>query len=605
MIEKMKKIVIVSPSARKAEMLNAVRDFGLVHISQKSAPESKYTEKLSSLDKIRSVLNEQPKESKAKQNPVLGKKEFEELNERLSRAVASIKPLEDELFALNNEKAKLAFWGSLDPAEVASLAAQGIELSFYQLSTKELAGLPQEVKYISLSEAGKTKTIAVVGQPLDDSYLSMKLELPARGVGEIDAEISKASYALHEAQSLIASSAAYLSTYDHYILKATDDILYSAVSGGVEQEDSLCCLTGFLPETDLEGFKNLAKENCWAYALADPSDEDEVPTKIRYNKVTQMMEPVFQMLGTTPGYNEYDISMWFLLFFALFFAMIIGDAVYGLLFILVGAVLQIKTKKLTNLNLLVYVMGGATLVWGALTGTWLGSEKAMEIPFLKMLVIPNIANYPEYFGVSADDAQNTVMKFCFMIGTIQLSLACLMNFVRNFKQKSLAFVSDLATLASTVSLYYLILMLVVGANVNVGVVFGIIGTCFVLVVLFGSQEAGQSFGAGIKAGLGGAFTTFLNTISSFGNVMSYIRLFAVGMASLAIAQSFNGMAESMLHGLALPAGILILVIGHGLNIVMGMLSVVVHGMRLNLLEFSGQLGMEWAGIPYEPFKKNA
>ena len=311
------------------------------------------------------------------------------------------------------------------------------------------------------------------------------------------------------------------------------------------------------------------------------------------------------MLGTTPGYNEYDISMWFLLFFALFFAMIIGDAVYGLVFIAVAAAIQIKTKKLTNLTMLIYVMGGATLVWGALTGTWLGSEKAMEIPFLRMLVIPNIANYPEYFGVSADDAQNTVMKFSFMIGTIQLSLACLMNFVRNFKQKSLAFVSDLATLATTISLYFLILMLVVGASVNVGLIFGIIGVSFVLVVLFGSQEAGQSFASGVKAGLGGAFTTFLNTISSFGNVMSYIRLFAVGMASLAIAQSFNGMAGSLLHGFALPAGILILVIGHALNLVMGLLSVVVHGMRLNLLEFSGQLGMEWAGIPYEPFKKNA
>ncbi len=602
MIERMKKVIVVTPSTRKGEMLNAIRDFGVVHISQKSAPESKYTDKFSSLDRIRSVLNEQPKVA---QNPVLGKKEFNELNERLSRAVASVKPLEDSLFALDNEKAKIATWGSLDPAEVKALAAQGIKLSFYQLSNKELAQLPADVKFIRLSDANKTKTIAVVGEPLEDSYASMKMELPLRGVSELDAEISKVTFELHEAKTLIASSAAYISSYNHYMIKATDDILYSSVSGAVEQEDSLCCLTGFIPVSDVENFKSLAKENCWAYAFDDPSEEDEVPTKIKYNKITQMMEPVFQMLGTTPGYNEYDISMWFLLFFALFFAMIIGDAVYGLLFIAVGAALQIKTKKLTNLNMLVYVMGGATLVWGALTGTWLGSEKAMEIPFLKMLVIPNIANYPEYFGVSADDAQNTVMKFCFMIGTIQLSLACLMNFVRNFKQKSLAFVSDLATLASTVSLYYLILMLVVGAKVNVGVVFAVIGTCFVLVVLFGSQAAGQSFGAGVKAGLGGAFTTFLNTISSFGNVMSYIRLFAVGMASLAIAQSFNGMAESMLHGLALPAGILILVIGHGLNIVMGMLSVVVHGMRLNLLEFSGQLGMEWAGIPYEPFKKNA
>ena len=112
----------------------------------------------------------------------------------------------------------------------------------------------------------------------------------------------------------------------------------------------------------------------------------------------------------------------------------------------------------------------------------------------------------------------------------------------------------------------------------------------------------KTFGQGLKAGLGNAFTVFLNTISAFGNIMSYIRLFAVGMASLAIAQSFNNMAFGF-KGPLVIAAILILLIGHGLNIVMGLLSVVVHGVRLNLLEFSGQLGMEWAGIAYDPFKK--
>ena len=125
---------------------------------------------------------------------------------------------------------------------------------------------------------------------------------------------------------------------------------------------------------------------------------------------------------------------------------------------------------------------------------------------------------------------------------------------------------------------------------------------FLLVVCFGGMAPGKSFGQGLKAGLGDAFTVFLNTISAFGNIMSYIRLFAVGMASLAIAQSFNNMAFSF-KGPLVVAAVLILLIGHGLNIVMGLLSVVVHGVRLNLLEFSGQLGMEWAGIAYDPFKK--
>ena len=124
----------------------------------------------------------------------------------------------------------------------------------------------------------------------------------------------------------------------------------------------------------------------------------------------------------------------------------------------------------------------------------------------------------------------------------------------------------------------------------------------VVVVLFGGMSPDKSFGQGLKAGLGDAFTVFLNTISAFGNIMSYIRLFAVGMASLAIAQSFNNMAFGF-KGPLVVAAVLILLIGHGLNIVMGLLSVVVHGVRLNLLEFSGQLGMEWAGIAYDPFKK--
>lgn len=601
MIEKMKKVIVVAPLDRKREMLNAIRDFGVVHISETAAPESKYSERLSSLDKMRSVLVEQPR---VEQKPVLGKREFDDLHERLCKAVVDSKSIEGELFELSNERSKIEKWGRFNPSDVKELASLGVPLHFYQMGKRELSLIPEDVRYIGLADVDKMKTVAVIGQPLAQDFSATPFELPLRGMDELDADISRLNLALHESNVLISSSAAFITSYDHFIKKATDDVIYSSVSGAVGEQEGLCCLCGFIPEVDTKGFREIAKENTWAYAFDDPSDDDPVPTKIRYNKVTAMMEPVFTMLGTTPGYKEYDISMWFLLFLSLFFAMIIGDAAYGLVFLGIAIGLNVKTKKLTNMNMLIYVMSIATVIWGALTGTWLGSEKAMEIPFLRMLVIPQIANYPEYFGVDATAAQNTVMKFCFMVGTIQLSLACLMNAVRKWQEKNLALVADFAWLAMINSIYYLILMLVVGANVNVSTVFAIILGGLVLVVLFGSQEPGQSFGAGIKAGLGGAFTTFLNTISAFGNVMSYIRLFAVGMASLAIAQSFNGMASSMLQGWALPAGILILVIGHGLNLVMGMLSVVVHGMRLNLLEFSGQLGMEWAGVPYEPFKKN-
>ena len=98
-------------------------------------------------------------------------------------------------------------------------------------------------------------------------------------------------------------------------------------------------------------------------------------------------------------------------------------------------------------------------------------------------------------------------------------------------------------------------------------------------------------------------TLFLDSISAFSDIISYIRLFAVGLATVEIAKSFNSMAAGLGDGAAgIIGGILILIFGHTLNLAMGGLSVIVHGVRLNMLEFSGHLGIEWTGIPYKPFK---
>ncbi|MBR2281163.1 MAG: ATPase [Spirochaetales bacterium] len=601
MIEKMKKIIVLAPEDRKIEMLNGIRDLGVIHISETAAPNSELSERLSQLNRIRSVLMEQPKV--AQKEPVSGAA-FEAMHSSLVSEIEERRVLADEINRMEIQSEGIAKWGDFDPKEIRELEAAGLSFSFYLMGRKELETLPEDCSYIMLQSIEKQNAIAVVGE-LPAQYNGNRFQLPEKGLGQIRAEIAAKRSRISEIDEHVKASASMVRSYDKEIVRTTDDIVFNSVKDAAGEEEGLTLLTGFIPEADMEAFRKASSANCWAYATDDPAEDDPVPTKVRYNKVTKMMKPLFDMLGTVPGYREYDTSMWFLLFMALFFAMIIGDAAYGVIFLVLGVVLNIKTRKVSNLNMLIYVMSTATIIWGALTGTWFGSEAAMRIPFLKALVIPSIANYPQYFGVDSTAAQNAVMKFCFSVGAIQLSLACIMNVVRKWKERSIAFVADFAWLAMIISIYFLALMLVIGAEVNIKLVFIIVIAGLFTVILFGSQEPGQSFGKGIKAGLGGAFTTFLDTISAFGNVMSYIRLFAVGMASLAIAQSFNGMASPMLKGFAFPAGMLILIIGHGLNIIMGMLSVVVHGVRLNLLEFSGQLGMEWAGIPYEPFKRNS
>ena len=488
--------------------------------------------------------------------------------------------------------------------ELRELKDQGFDIHVYRTDKKTMAALAADpdVKIIRLAPVGKMPTLASIG-PLPGTYPVTEFPIPDKGAGQLRRERDDCDQGLRSCQAFLTEAAKHLPSIHDQMLKTQNAAEYSSVSNTSQSQDGLVWLTGYIPAAEVEGFKKAAAQAHWAWAMEDPAaDDDKVPTKVKYNKVTRLMIPVFDILGVVPGYREYDISFWFLGFFTLFFAMIIGDAGYGCLFLLAALVMTLKSKKASTAVQLLWLLSIATIVWGALTGTWFGLEQAMDVPLLRSLVIPTFANYPAYFGVSTTVQQNAIMKFCFILGTVQLSLACVMNIRRKLREKDLSWLADLGWLAAIDALYFVVLYLVIGQQVNLMPVACVVIAGFLLVVLFGGMSPDKSFGQGLKAGLGDAFTVFLNTISAFGNIMSYIRLFAVGMASLAIAQSFNNMALGF-KGPLVIAAVLILLIGHGLNIVMGLLSVVVHGVRLNLLEFSGQLGMEWAGIAYDPFKK--
>jgi V/A-type H+-transporting ATPase subunit I len=131
---------------------------------------------------------------------------------------------------------------------------------------------------------------------------------------------------------------------------------------------------------------------------------------------------------------------------------------------------------------------------------------------------------------------------------------------------------------------------------------------FILNFLFANWESGMGFFRGLVKSVLGSLanivSVFLGVVNVFADIVSYIRLWAVGRAGLAISQTINNMVGPLLGKLSLfLIGAFILVAGHGINILLSVLSVIVHGVRLNMLEFSGHLGMEWSGFSYDPFKE--
>ena len=605
MIVSMKKVSVIVQAHNKRSMLRDLRKAGVLHVfteNTRSEKGEEFKKQLDSLFQVRNCIldHRDAKHPLEQESPSV--EVFAELHERYKGLLEKKKSLEEDCVKNNTLIEALRPWGDFDPQEIASLREQGIILSFYTLSKKDLSLLEADVHYILLDPVGPLQAIAVVGSELDEAIPATRFFLPEKGLSVLLHQQASDKKRLQEIEASFVDAGRYLDAYAHQMKRLEQDIRFDQIASATDGGDDLCWVSGYLPSSEESAFSKLASHHGWGFIIDDPTEEDNPPTLIKYPKGVGIVKPIFDILGTVPGYRENDISLWFLLFFTLFFAMIIGDAGYGFVFLFTAVGLHIRSKKANTAVLLLYVLSMATIVWGSLTGTWFGSEKILEaVPLLKMLVIPSISNYPELFGLTAVSAQNQVMKFCFIIGTVQLSLACVLNIVHKIPKKDLSLFADIGWMIDVLALYFVVLQLVVGQPTNLKVVFGAVGIGFVLVCVFGAQGPGIPFAKGLASGLGGFFTTFLNTISCFSNIMSYIRLFAVGMASVAIAQSFNSMAGGMLDGFTMVAGILVLIVGHSLNLVMGLLSVVVHGVRLNLLEFSGQLGMEWTGIPYEPF----
>ena len=341
-----------------------------------------------------------------------------------------------------------------------------------------------------------------------------------------------------------------------------------------------------------------------------------------------MIYPLTDFLGTVPGYNEYDISGWFLLFFTVFFGMIFGDGGYGLLVSIVSLLLILKSKiakkPVQPLLMLALLVGGATVVWGIVTCTWFGIPVENLPSWLKNISIPLVSNaYSEKIwqpfwvtqeGVGLSKDQN-LQIFCFALALIQLSIAHIKAAKRNIVEKNpLKALGDVGSLLQLVGMFWIVLSMVVNSKVfvmlgNIGdipvgkIEVSLIAVGFVMSFIFSNYDG--SIGKSILESCKNIISVLLGVVNVFSDIVSYIRLWAVGLAGAAISDTVNTMAGPILgHAILFIAAIALLVFGHGLNMVLHLLSVIVHGVRLNTLEFSTHLGVSWSGKKYEPFSEN-
>ena len=376
-----------------------------------------------------------------------------------------------------------------------------------------------------------------------------------------------------------------------------DKIAFESAKELVGEQGELAYVSGWIPEPARGKLAAAVHENGWGALLREPADGEIPPTLIDPPKLFRPVTALFSGLGIAPAYTESDVSVPFFCYFTIFFAMLVGDGGYGALILALTIFGWFKTRNQRTLVAkswltLLTVFSSATVLWGLLSNTWFGAG------------IPWCADWPTVKWL-ADPSYKNMMLLCFTIGVSHLMIARIWT--------GITIINDRRCLAQfgwagVVLFMYLVTNSIVGIFSGIPTwAFWMFGVSLVLV--FGFTLKGDELKTrGVELGM-----LPLNIMSALGDVISYVRLFAVGLASVKVAENFNDMALSIfnctdmiwLKPVTAIGMILVLLIGHGLNFAMAGLSILVHAVRLNTLEFSNHKGVTWAGYAFSPFRKTS
>jgi V/A-type H+-transporting ATPase subunit I len=523
------------------------------------------------------------------------------------------KNIEERIVFLSRELTRVSAWGDFNPDDIKTLNECGVIVYPYEVSPGVFKNIPKDIRYIKINEDKSATRLLVFDKEIPDAP---PFKLPEKSISKIETELAELTVKLDALNERIKNFADRRPVLEKEMAEINSKLNFELAKAelhkidGIPDEQSLSCLSGYVPAEDMGKLKVAAAENNWALAVRDPGPDDYVPTKLKNNRFANLISPLTGFLEVVPGYNEVDISGWFMLFFTIYFGMIFGDAAYGAI-VLIAAIIGIfKTAKkgVPAVLKLMFLLGLSNFIWGMLTCSWGGLPVEKVPPALQNISLPLISNATAAKSdFLSGIVQQNLMILCFSLALLQLSIG---HLIAIGKHRSLKIFAELGSIAMLVGMYGVILILIASnESRNLGDYIPMmpcaytLGVGFVFNFVFASYDG--SVGKSILESCKNIISMVLGIANVFSDIMSYIRLWAVGLAGAAIASTVNAMAGPMLgHLILFVFGIALITFGHGLNLVLNALSVLVHGVRLNTLEFSGHVGLTWAGFPYKPFSEN-
>ena len=582
-IAKLKKVSICGLLAEKRQLLEQLQALGCMHILPLSPPpaevEAVASGRAEGARKALRFLNDAPR--KRRQVRETNGFDLKGLIAQVNGLKQRLRDAEDHRDFLADRIQAVEPWGAIEFPPLQDLDGQ--RLWFYTLPSHQLkvlndVDLPWQVMH---RDHRVTHVVLIAAEEPDRDILPVpRTHVGAKSLHELRDELNTAELELEDLDAERWSLTRYIYLLSVNLAEAENQASLVRAQQQTLDEDAIVAVQGWVPEKSLAELHALVEQNGLACLVEDPKPDEEPPTLID-QPASRAAGADLAVFYQVPAYRSWDPSRVLVVSFCVFFAMILSDAGYGLL-MLAGLALfwrrMGKTIKMRAYRSLGLALSGATIAYGILVGSYFGMTPSPE-SLLGRIHVLNVDDF------------DTMMKISITLGVVHVTLANLMMAWSRRGQLDAWSNVGWALVVIAGLVYWLA---AASANLQTAAIaLGVIG--LLMVVLFTSRRPVRRGRDHVWRLFEGVFS-LTKLMNLFGDVLSYMRLFALGLASASLAITFNGLARDAYEAISGPGllvAALIILVGHMLNLALALMSGVVHGLRLNYIEF-----YKW-GLPEE------
>ena len=606
MITKMKKLTFLVYHKEYEEFLNSLRELGVVHIVEKqqgAADNTELQENIRLFNRLAATLK-LLQNQKHEKNAVIATEggtatRGMQVLDEVDALQTEHGKLSQQLQSYAKEKEVLEVWGNFEPTGIQKLKDAGYIIGFYSCSEgnyKEEWETEYNAMIVNrISSKVFFVTVTKAGQEVDLDVEQAKL--PAYSLSRLEALYDTTEQAIEgNEKKLVALSETDIPSLKAALKELQSQIEFSKVVLSSEQTagDKLMLIEGWAPaysKVEIEAYLNDAHVY---YEITDPMPGDNVPIRLNNKGFFAWFEPICK-LYMLPKYNELDLTPFFAPFFMVFFGLCLGDSGYGLFLFLGATAYRLLAKKVTpsmkSIISLIQVLSASTFFCGLLTGTFFGANiYDLDWPIVQRLK----------HAVLMDN--NDMFRLSLILGVIQILFGMVLKAVNQTIQFGFKYA------IATIGWIILLVSTAVSALFASSELLSMGGTAYKVVLcisgamIFLFNTPGKNIFMNIGLGLWDSYNMVTGLL---GDVLSYVRLFALGLSGGILAGVFNSLAVGMSPDNVIAGPIvmvLIFVIGHAINMFMNVLGAMVHPMRLTFVEFFKNSGYEGGGKEYKPFK---